>query len=116
MLFENDHTTNKSNLKNNECGTKNTESDQTYSTTSTSTVISNKKYISRPNDNTTVQKDTVPKNINIDKYDYNDLTIENLKDNERQLEDSNSKNLDDIATVQFLDQLNLITLILMAMK
>ena len=88
--FRKGHNINKSYLTNNECGTKHTESDQTYSTTSTSTVISNKKYISRPNDNTTVQKDTVPKNINIDKYDYNDLTIENLKDNERQLEDSNS--------------------------
>ena len=45
--FEKYHTTNKSNLKNNECGTKNTESDQTYSVTSTSIDISNKKF--RPN-------------------------------------------------------------------
>ena len=40
------------------------------------------------------------------KYDSNDLTIENLKDNTRQLEDNNSSNLHDMAAVQFLDQLN----------
>ena len=34
------------------------------------------------------------------------LTIENLKDNKRQLEDNNSSNLHDMATVQFLDQQN----------
>ena len=53
-----------------------------------------------------VQKDIVSKNINIDRYDSNDLTIENMKDNEWQLEDNNSSNLHDMATVQFLDQLN----------
>ena len=41
--FEKYYTTNKSNLKNNECGTKDIESDITLSATSTSTVISNKK-------------------------------------------------------------------------
>ena len=40
------------------------------------------------------------------KYDSNDLTIENLKDNTKQLEDNNSSNLHDMAAVQFLDQLN----------
>ena len=53
-----------------------------------------------------VQKDIVSKNINIDRYDSNDLTIENMKDNEWQLEDNNSSNLHDMATVQFLEQLN----------
>ena len=49
-----------------------------------------------------IQKETVPKkkSINIT------LTIENLKDNERQIEHENSSNLHDKATVQFLDQLN----------
>ena len=53
-----------------------------------------------------VQKDTVSKNNNIDKYDSNDLMFENLKDNERQLEDNYSLNLHDMATVHFFDQLN----------
>ena len=53
------NTTNKSNPKNNECAIKNTESDQTYSATSTSTVISNKTKCSHPTDNTMVQKKTV---------------------------------------------------------
>ena len=53
-----------------------------------------------------VQKDIVSKNINIDRYDSNDLTIENMKDNEWQLEDNNSSNLHDMATVHFFDQLN----------
>ena len=53
-----------------------------------------------------VQKYIVSKNINIDRYDSNDLTIENIKDNEWQLEDNKSSKLHDMATVQFLDQLN----------
>ena len=57
--FEKYHTTNKTDLKNNEYGTKNTESDITHSETSTSTVISNNKIVSRPTDNTMVQKKTV---------------------------------------------------------
>ena len=72
--FEKYHTTNKSNLKNNEYGTKNTESDQTYSVTSTSIDISKKK--SRPTKNIIVQKDTVSSNNNIDKYDSNDRKSE----------------------------------------
>ena len=43
---------------------------------------------------------------NIYKYDFNDLTIENLKDDERQLEDNNSSNLQDMVKFQFFDQLN----------
>ena len=53
--FKKYHFTNKCNLKNNKYGTKNTESDQTYSPTSTSTVISNKKNVSRPTDNTSIR-------------------------------------------------------------
>ena len=81
--FEKYHTANKSNLTNNECGTKTSESDQTYSTISTSKVITNKNNVSRSTDDTTMQKDTVPKHNNINKYDSNNLTIENLKDNEK---------------------------------
>ena len=49
-----------------------------------------------------IQKETVPKKKSINII----LTIENLKDNERQIEHENSSNLHDKATVQFLDQLN----------
>ena len=49
-----------------------------------------------------IQKEIVPTKISINII----LTIENLKDNERQIEHENSSNLHDKATVQFLDQLN----------
>ena len=93
-------------MKNNEGGTKNVDSNSTDSITTTSTVISTKKNVSRSTENTIVQKHTVSKDNDIDKSDSNDPTIKNLKDNKGQLEDNDNLNLHDMATVQFLDQLN----------
>ena len=88
--FEKNHTTNKRNLKNYECA-------------STSTVISSKKMFPAQLIILWYRKILYQKIlISIDMI----LTIENMKDNEWQLEDNNSSNLHDMATVQFLDQLN----------
>ena len=100
---------NQSSLKNKEDGTKNVESnsiDKIDSITTTSTVIGNKKNVSHSPEVAIVQKHTVPKNNNSDKSDSHDPTIKNLKNNKRDLEDNKNLNLHDMATVQFLDELN----------
>jgi len=81
---------NESTLKNKEDRTKNVD----------------KKNISHSPELAIVQKHTVPKNNNSDKSDSHDPTIKNLKNNKRDLEDNKNLNLHDMATVQFLDELN----------
>ena len=93
-------------MKKKEDGTKTVDSNSIDSTTTTSTVISTKKNVSRSTENTIVQKHTVSKNNNSDKSDSNDQTIKNLNDNKGHLEDNDNLNLHAMATVQFLDQLN----------
>ena len=64
------------------------------------------KSVSRSTENIIVENHTVPKNNNSDKSDSNDQTIKNLNDNKGHLEDNDNLNLNAMATVQFLDQLN----------
>ena len=77
--FRKGHNINKSYLTNNECGTKHTESDQTYSTTSTSTVIGNQQNNSHSTVDNVVPKNNVPKVNNSTKYDSNDIKKEGQK-------------------------------------
>ena len=93
-------------MKKKEDGTKTVDSNSIDSTTTTSTVISNKKNVSRSTENIMVENHTVPKKNNSDKSDSNDQTIKNLNDNKEHLEDNDNLNLNAMATVQFLDKLN----------
>ena len=93
-------------MKKKEDGTKTVDSNSIDSTTTTSTVISNKKNVSRSTENIIVENHTVPKKNNSDKSDSNDQTIKNLNDNKGHLEDNDNLNLHAMATVQFLDELN----------
>ena len=93
-------------MKKKEDGTKTVDSNSIDSTTTTSTVISNKKNVSRSTENIIVENHTVPKNNNSDKSDSHDPTIKNLKNNKRDLDDNKNLNPHDMATVQFLDELN----------
>ena len=86
-------------MKKKEDGTKNVDSNSIDSITTTSTVISNKIIVSRSTENTLVEKHTALKNNNINKSDFNDQTIKNLKDDIGHLEDNDNLNLHAMATV-----------------
>ena len=93
-------------MKKKEDRTKNVDCNSIDSITTTITVISNKKNVSRSTENTILEKHMVPKKNNSDKSDSNDQTIKNLNDNKEHLVDNDNLNLNAMATVQFLDQLN----------
>ena len=101
-----DQSKNQSSLEKKEDGIKNVDSNSIDSITTTSTVIGNKKNVSHSHEVAIVQKHTVSKNNNSDKSDSHDPTIKNLKNNERDLDDNKNLNPHDMATVQFLDELN----------
>ena len=78
----------------------------TGSTTSTSTVISQKKTISLKTNNNIVHNHTVAKNNNITRYDFDGTSMKNQIDNKVQIEDKTVSHSYDMEAVKFLDHID----------
>ena len=106
MIHEIDQSINRSNLKNNQGGTKTVKSDRIYSVTSSSTVIGNQKNDSLSTVNNVVVKNTFPKINNNSKYDSNGLTVKKKKDEKEYIEDEKKSQSYSIEAVTFFYRLN----------
>ena len=100
--------TGKSKLEQDLNGTKKIMINSTASTTSTSTVISQKKTISLKTNNNIVHNPTVAKNINITKHDFDgtSMKMKNQIDNKVHIEDKTLSHSYDMEAVEFLDNIN----------
>ena len=78
----------------------------TGSTTSTSTVISQKKTVSLKTNNNIVHNPTDTNNNNITKYDFGGTSMKNQIDNKVQIEDKTVSDSYDMEAVEFLDHIN----------
>ena len=75
-------------------------------TTSTNTVINQKKTISLKTYNNIVHNPTVAKNNNTTKYDFDGTSMKNQIDNKVQIEDKTVSHFYDKEALEFLDHIN----------